>query len=178
MEKELIQKAAIISDCEKYRYSLSRIWDREKEILMFIALNPSTADASKDDATTRRIQDFTEQWGYGGFYLLNLFAFRAKEPTDLFNARYPVSDPKDPEATDRYLEQISQICSKIIFCWGNDGAADNRCYQVQKIFPDAYSFGYLTMSGQPRHPLYLPKDTQLLPFTDKQPYIRPKTFNQ
>jgi hypothetical protein len=30
----------IISDCNKYRYSLWRIWDKEKPIFTFIGLNP------------------------------------------------------------------------------------------------------------------------------------------
>ena len=43
-----MEKGAKISDCNKYRYSLWRIWDKEKPIFTFIGLNPSTADHIQD----------------------------------------------------------------------------------------------------------------------------------
>ncbi len=168
-----MEKNAVLSPCQKYRYTLSRVWDKELEIIMFIGLNPSTADADIDDHTTRRLNEFTRAWGYGGYYLCNLYAFRATEPADLFMETFPVSDPLDPEKNNNSILNTSRLASKIIFCWGNNGAADQRYYQVQKLFPEAMCFG-TTMSGQPKHPLYLPKEAELIKYDNDKPYINPK----
>lgn len=71
---------AILSEDRKYRYVLSRIWDESKPMVMIIGLNPSTADETKNDPTIIRCIDFAKSWGYGGVYMLNLFAFRATLP--------------------------------------------------------------------------------------------------
>ena len=68
---------ATFSSCKKYRYSLFRIWDEDKPLVLFIGLNPSTADEKEDDPTIRRCINFAKQWGYGGLIMGNLFAFRA-----------------------------------------------------------------------------------------------------
>ena len=45
---------AVISDCGLYRYKLSRHWEQGLQRLVFIGLNPSTADAIEDDPTVRK----------------------------------------------------------------------------------------------------------------------------
>ena len=74
---------AVISDCGKYRYELYREWDEKKGKVLFIMLNPSTADAHRNDLTTRRCMNFAKKWGYGGIMIGNLYPFRAKRPKDL-----------------------------------------------------------------------------------------------
>lgn len=175
MEKEIILKSAELSVCENYRYSLFRLWNNDQDRILFIGLNPSTADASKDDATTRRLKSFAEDMGFGGYHLCNLFAFRATKPADLFKEKFPVSEPGDPDANNQWILKIAKYCSKVVFCWGNDGVADQRCYEVQKMFPDAYCFG-LTMNGQPKHPLYLPASTPLVKFAEDKSFIHKKQF--
>ena len=76
-------KKAIISDCNKYRYELHREWDKDKKKVLFIMLNPSTADGVEDDLTTRRCINFAKKWGYGGTMIGNIYPFRAKRPKDL-----------------------------------------------------------------------------------------------
>ena len=74
---------AIISDCGKYRYELHREWDKKKGKVLFIMLNPSTANAIHDDLTTIRCINFAKKWGYGGLMIGNIYPFRAKRPKDL-----------------------------------------------------------------------------------------------
>ena len=74
---------AVISDCSKYRYELHREWDKDKGKVLFIMLNPSTADGVEDDLTTRRCINFAKKWGYGGIMIGNIYPFRAKRPKDL-----------------------------------------------------------------------------------------------
>ena len=82
-----MRKSALMSDCGAYRYELRRTWDNTKPIVLWVALNPSTADHVKDDPTNRRIADFSRRWGYGGYVLANLFAYRAIDPQALADIR-------------------------------------------------------------------------------------------
>ena len=71
---------AVISNCDKYRYELHREWDKDKEKVLFIMLNPSTADAHRNDLTTRRCINYAKKWGFGGLMIGNIYPFRAKRP--------------------------------------------------------------------------------------------------
>ena len=86
------QTGATFSSDERYRYLLWRRWS-SSQLALFIGLNPSTADAANDDPTIRRITGFSRSLGFGGFLIVNLFAFRATKPIDLFAS----SDPIGPE---------------------------------------------------------------------------------
>ena len=78
-----MEKTATISRCEKYRYKLTRTWDEKKGKVLFIMLNPSTANHIENDLTTIRCINFAEKWGYGGIMIGNIYPFRAKRPKDL-----------------------------------------------------------------------------------------------
>ena len=78
-----LHKTAVISKCEKYRYKLTRTWDEDKGKVLFIMLNPSTANHIENDLTTIRCINFAEKWGYGGIMIGNIYPFRAKKPKDL-----------------------------------------------------------------------------------------------
>ena len=83
MSKLKFHSKAIISDCNKYRYELHREWDKNKKKVLFIMLNPSTADSYNDDLTTIRCMNFAKKWGYGGIMIGNIYPFRAKRPKHL-----------------------------------------------------------------------------------------------
>ena len=76
-------KRAIISECGLYRYELHRTWDKKKGKVLFIMLNPSTADAVNDDTTTIRCINYAKRWGFGSMMIGNIYPFRAKRPKDL-----------------------------------------------------------------------------------------------
>lgn len=136
---------------KQYRYALWRIWNRDLPTVMFIGLNPSTADARRDDPTLVRCMGFARDWGYGGVYTANLFAFRATDPSDMKAAKSPIG--RDNNAT---IQRLAKKVDKVIAAWGNDGAYLDRAEAVRALVPELY---YLKMnaSGQPAHPLYLPK---------------------
>lgn len=135
----------------EYRYSLWRIWDRDLAPVMFIGLNPSTADATLDDPTLVRCMGFARDWGYGGVYTTNLFAFRATDPRDMKRAAAPIGPDND-----RVISELAGKVEKVVAAWGNDGAWMDRAQAVRGLVPELH---YLKMnrSGQPAHPLYLPK---------------------
>ncbi len=140
---------AVISPCGKYRYALWRIWDETLPLAFFIGLNPSTADAIRDDNTIRRCVSFAQQLGYGGLSMGNLFALRSTNPKKLFEA----SDPTGPD-NDKWLTVLKAKANIAIAAWGNNGTYLGRDQMVAKMFSDLYCLK-LSTKGIPCHPLYL-----------------------
>ena len=153
-----INKTANFSTCRKYRYSLSRIWDKQKKFVLFIGLNPSTADEEVDDPTIRRCSGYAQKWGYGGFIMVNLFAYRTTLPSNLKKVKYPVG-----RDNDKYIVKLSEKADITIAAWGNNGNLYRRDKQVMSLVPNLMCLR-VNKSGQPAHPLYLNKDLKLTKF--------------
>lgn len=147
-----ISSGALFSECHKYRFVLWRIWDNDLPKVMFIGLNPSTANEISDDPTIRRIKSFAKKWGFGGFYMLNLFTFVTAYPKELLTCENPKWQ------ADYYLKLYATKCTKVIFAWGSFIEAKERANEVTKNFPDAEVMG-INNDGSPKHPLYLKSDT-------------------
>ena len=154
-----INKTANFSSCRKYRYSLSRIWDKQKKFVLFIGLNPSTADEEVDDPTIRRCSGYVQKWGYGGFIMVNLFAYRTTLPSNLKKVKYPVG-----RDNDKYIVKLSKKADITVAAWGNNGNLYRRDKQVLSLVPNLMCLK-VNKSGQPAHPLYLKKDLKLTKFS-------------
>jgi hypothetical protein len=87
-------RSAVISPCGRYRYRLDRRW-ADGPSIAWIMLNPSTADSNTDDPTIRRIRAFSQAWGFGALTVVNLYAWRATDPRDLWQAPGPVGPEND-----------------------------------------------------------------------------------
>lgn len=112
-------KDAKISSCGLYRYSLWRSWDQEGGILCLIMLNPSTADAAKDDPTVSAAIKFAQRWGFGSLIIGNLFAWRSSSPKNLrdaVEAQVGVGIDNDGELTDMFLN-----ADEVAVGWGSEG---------------------------------------------------------
>jgi len=159
-----MKKSAVFSDCKKYRYTLSRYWDQSKGYAMFICLNPSTADAEKDDPTVRRCINYSKEWGYGGFCMTNLFGFRATDPKIMLAEQNPIG----PKNTD-WIESLACAADIIIAAWGFMGSHQGRASAVVTLpgLKEKLHFLALTKDGEPRHPLYLKKNLKPIPWKDK-----------
>ena len=108
-------KQATISTCDQYRYDLIRKWNPNgKNLVSLIGLNPSTADASKDDPTLVRCMNFSKSLGFDGLILVNLFAYRSTSP----KAMKEFIDPIGGE-NDTYIIDAIARTNKTILCWGN-----------------------------------------------------------
>lgn len=152
-----VRKAAVLSDCKRYRYSLERAWDPSLQSLCWVMLNPSTADAEQDDPTVRRVVGFSAAWGYGGVTVVNLFALRAADPVELYTA----ADPVGP-LNDLHLEALAGRDRRVLAAWGVHGSLYGRGGAVLAAFAQrGVEVGCLgvTRGGQPKHPLYLKGDT-------------------
>ncbi len=151
----MIDKGAIFSECNQYRYALWRIWKREADHLMIIGLNPSTADAQNDDPTIRRCIQFARDLGFGGVFITNLFAYRATFPSDLFKAH----EPAGPLNTF-FLSEFKNLVTTVLIAWGNHGTFLEQNKKVLKLIENPYCLN-INKSGEPAHPLYLKKSETL-----------------
>ena len=141
-------KGAEFSECGNYRYVLSRKWDERCQSAVCIGLNPSTANAETDDPTIRDLTRILQNLGYGGLFMMNLFAFISSDPDDLRRVPDPVKE------NDIWLHKISLLCNDVIFCWGNFKQAEYRAKKIIPMFPGAKCFGK-NKNGSPFHPLAL-----------------------
>jgi hypothetical protein len=142
---QTMTSGAEFSADRKYRYALWRIWDKSKPLVMFIGLNPSTANERESDPTITRVMNFARNLGYGGFYSVLL------------------TDPDPQGDNDLWLEKVAAKCDRIIFAWGVFKQARSRAEDVKKRFPGAYCLKK-TKEGHPWHPLYVAGNTQPIPF--------------
>ena len=126
-------------------------------MVMFIGLNPSTANAVDDDPTIRRVKRFANDWGFGGVYMMNLFAFITPYPTELSACEDPLGD------NDGWLEKIGEKCERVVFAWGAFKEAAERAEDVAKKFPHGLAL-VINKDGTPRHPLYVKADVELVKF--------------
>lgn len=130
----------------KYRYKLWRIWDKTLPLVMCIGLNPSTANADKNDPTINNLIAMLSTLGFGGFYMTNLFALISSKPEALLTCEDPLGD------NDAKLKEVAMACEVVIACWGSFKQADERIKQVLPMFPNAKCFGW-NKNGTPFHPL-------------------------
>lgn len=145
------------SPSREYRYILWRRWSEGGKVL-FIGLNPSTANEQSDDPTVRRCVGFANDWGYAGIYLVNLFALVTSDPKLLATHHEPIGRGND--LVIKVLRRRADI-GLVIAAWGNEALKyPQRWQKVVELLRPVCCMG-LTGSGQPRHPLYLPKNTEV-----------------
>ena len=156
--------AADFSPDRTYRYTLRRslqapLGSLPKNVV-FIGLNPSTADERIDDPTIRRCMGFARRFGFNTLTMLNLFAYRATNPSELRG----LEDPIGPD-NDLYLTLECRMADLIIVAWGVHGSLWNRAAEVEYLIGQhahkIRHLGALTLAGEPRHPLYLKADAPL-----------------
>jgi hypothetical protein len=159
-----MKRTAIVSDCGRFRYHLRREWSAGSTLL-FVMLNPSTADADVDDNTIRRCVGFGQAEGFGAVEVVNLFAFRATDPADLRRAGYLVGPDND-----FHLQMATALAAHVCVAWGaaSQAAIDARVQVVMPMLrgikgrdPDCL---HITRTGYPGHPLYLAREKRLRPF--------------
>ncbi len=156
---ELPPGGALFDRTRRYRYRLWRRWGAGRPVV-FVMLNPSTADAERDDPTIRRCAGFARAWGFGGMTVVNLFALRATDPARLRRARDPVG-----RDNDHHIAAAADVASLVVVAWGVHGALDRRDRAVLALLAGRRPrcLG-TTRGGHPRHPLYLPSATRSRPF--------------
>ena len=158
-----MKKDAVISALGQHRYSLSRIWDEDKGKVLFIMLNPSTANAIHDDPTTIRCINYAKKWGYGGIMIGNIYPFRAKRPRDLNKW---INDTTvfvyGAQRTNKaHVQEMAQKADMTICAWGGNHPGTPRWIN------DLGNLHFLELCKDrvtPKHPLgNLSKDLEPVP---------------
>lgn len=166
-----IHCSATMSVCGKYRYLLERDWTDpdgpditpETDLLTFVMLNPSTADALHDDPTIRRCIGFAREWGYGGIAVVNLYALRSTDPDALFGL-----DSEGPLNLDYVKDEC--LGRHVVLAWGAHKVVEQEWQVVEAVLArvrlGAVRIDCLgkTKAGHPKHPLYLPARTERVPW--------------
>lgn len=151
---------AVISDCQTYRYVLWRSLSGAglAGSVLWVCVNPSTADAWADDATIRKICGFSRRWGFSQARVVNLYALRSRDPKALLT--HP--DPIGPE-NNEYIGREAATAGAVVLAWGNNAKPERAKVVRQLIEANAehtaiWHLG-LTKTGQPSHPLMLGYNT-------------------
>ena len=146
-----MEKKAIISECGKYRYELYRTWDMEKKQVLFIMLNPSTADDKENDLTTIRCINYARKWGFGGIMIGNIYPFRAKKPKDL--RKWTNNCGKDEHnalfVNIAHVKQMASCTDLVVCAWGCNHPGMPEWLEI----PDLHYLELCKDGVTPKHPL-------------------------
>ena len=147
---------------DQVRFLLGETGDKP---LICFGVNPSTADAVKDDPTITRIRKIAEENDCDGWIMLNLYPQRATNPKDM-------GQKVNGEWFSKNIERINEIFQRYhdaltLAAWGD--AIETRKYlkdSLKKIVAIDRNRhwvcrGELTAKGNPRHPLYVADHTPL-----------------
>jgi hypothetical protein len=156
--------SAVFSDCGRYRYRLTRsgllAHEAKPGYVLWVMLNPSTADASTNDQTMSRVIRFTRREGYSHLTVVNLYAWRSRDPDALLRCESPCGPDNDQHIVDAAAGAALIICA-----WGADPMAPPRARHVEDLLAGQplWCLGR-AKGGEPRHPLMLPRTTVLQPY--------------
>jgi len=145
------------SECRRYRYRLGRIWSMfNKRFVLWVMLNPSTADEIKNDPTMNRCINFSKAWGYDGLMVGNLYAWRSTDPAALWKADDPIGCENDA-----HIAEMASQASMIVCAWGGKGKSQ-RVAEVMQMLKAVMPVHALKINddGSPGHPLYLKEELQ------------------
>lgn len=160
---------AVLSHTEEHRYELLRIWDDQKSVLVVCMLNPSRADATANDPTVLTLIHFAKFWGYGGIRIVNLYAFRASQPKEMFQKSEAVRiGPDNWLYLQAAIDFAKKQDKKLLVAWGRGGEVDGRDeWFANRAVSHGISLICLgrTKDGHPKHPMArgahrIPRDQQ------------------
>lgn len=162
---DLLDFGAEFSPDRVFRYRLWRRWDHGP-MLLVIGLNPSTADETTDDPTVRRCLDYARRWGFAGLRMMNLFAFRATDPKAMLAAADPIG--RENRSKIRTEARITVLeGGAVLAAWGNHGAHKEQSAWARwglDVEVGGVACLGLTKREEPKHPLYLARETKPVPF--------------
>lgn len=177
-------EGAEFSPCQNYRYVLARpcggpfldgpllrgTVDTEAlrlRTVMWVMLNPSTATATADDATIRKVRTYSAAMGAWRFLVVNLFAWRSTEPAGLLK----VADPVGPR-NDVWIQGALASASMVVAAWGSvekvRKLTERRAPEVLTLLRRTHPVHALAFNGDggPSHPLYLDGMLRPVPWKD------------
>lgn len=163
---EGVRGDAIMSEDGRYRQRMRR-WLGETfpdQYIVFIGMNPSTADATVDDPTCAREWNFARREGFTGMVKCNVGDYRATHPKMLVQPGVEAVSPANLPT----IREAARGAGRVVLCHGklNKALAPAGREIVAALHAegiDLWCFG-TNADGSPKHPLYLRADTPLVPF--------------
>jgi len=157
LNKDHIKRRAAFSRCKRYRYRLERSWNQDTAAkrVVFVGLNPSTADHRVDDPTIRRCIDFSHRWGYNAVTVINLFAYRTPYPAELKKADNPIGP-----YNRSHCKAVIEDAELVIACWGRYGNWFDQDLAFASWVDTPLQCLSVNRDGSPAHPLYIRADTK------------------
>lgn len=154
----------VIDPTGTYRYSLTRVLAGDGPPMVYVMLNPSTADADTDDPTIRRCTGFANRENASSYTVVNLYALRATDPRELRKHRSPIG-PDNDEAILAASDLVISGRGAIVVAWGPKPYARERIAHVKRLLhPLPLSCLGVAKDGSPRHPLMVRLDQPLIPW--------------
>ncbi|MDB4111255.1 DUF1643 domain-containing protein [Yoonia sp.] len=151
--KDDAPSTATYSDCERYRYALTRTWNERGKRVLFVMLNPSKATEVQNDPTVERCERRARALGFGAFQVTNIFAWRDTDPFKMRKA----TDPIGPENDATILAGVGWA-DQVIAAWGTHGVHLERGTRMAAMLhatgKPIFTLG-LSKHGHPKHPLYI-----------------------
>jgi len=164
---------------DPYRYTLGRDWRDEASLfaptepnarsaqrVLFLMLNPSTADARQNDPTVAKCIRVAKRMGYGALEVRNIFAIRGTDPAIIKRVPDPVGPANDKAIRDCATDPATAI---IVAAWGNHGSYQGRAHEIAEMLrairKPVYCFA-VSLQRQPVHPLYQREDQALQLWSD------------
>lgn len=172
MEKKMPAElfGTVFDVTRRWRYTLERQLQpklgSQGGLCVFVCCNPSTADEHTDDPTVRRCQAYAQLWGYSTLQVLNIFAWRATDPSELYACADPVG-----RDNDMWIGRVAEAADLVVCAWGVQGHLNDRGPAVLALLrgldvaPQALR---MTADGSPGHPLYLPANLKPKPIKQKE----------
>lgn len=158
-----MQRSAEISECGTYRFRLDRQWlPQPCRPMLVCMLNPSTADADRDDATITKLSNWMVRNDFGRLIVVNLYPFRATKPADLKAAQFP-NPSRNAEVIREAIRETVADLGVVFAAWGaNARGRPEAAHFLQGAREDgALPFAFRLLSdGTPEHPLYIPYAAQ------------------
>lgn len=144
-----------ISSCKKYRWWLWRRWS-DLPLVIWIMMNPSTADHTKNDPTIFKIIRYSTRWGYGAALILNVYAYRTSRQENLPQSMREALGRSNRWWIRTIMKFAKQKNLKIICAWGakHHSAGMLVRYQAARLRVKLHCLE-LSLEGEPKHPLYL-----------------------
>jgi hypothetical protein len=156
---DYLDASAEISADGLYRYVLTRRLSAGNRVVLFVGLNPSTADERRDDRTVSRCVGFARSWGFDVLVMGNLYGFRCTYPSQLTVVRDPVG-PRNRVT----LRRLVKDADRVICAWGCSWLNPEAGELAEWVSGQRHSRCLvLNQDGSPRHPLYVPKTTRPRP---------------
>lgn len=161
---------AVLDSTQKYRYLLSREWDDSLPRVLYVMLNPSTANHEEEDQTSKQCLYFAKKFGFGSLEVVNLYALISTNPDKL---KYEF-DPTG-KGNDKYILEAASRAKTIVVAWGEKHFINHRHNKVARLLT---SNGYqlhclgLAKSGHPRHPSRMRHSIESLNLYSTEGYLR------